>query len=855
MAETLTVLAALIRLQRTLGLGPSFSGRRMAPALLLLAALSASTAAPLTPPAGLQLNLLAPPVRGVDRIESVSFAWKLPASRGVAQQAAAQVVVNETDRGGTTHMVLDTGKIATGQPEHVAAMAAVLRSDASYTWAVRVWGVAGTGTVTAERSPFSAAAAFTTGLLNRSDWTAKWIRGGTQLRKEFTITQPVSRASLFVSACQYYEISLDGLILGDQVLDSPWTNFYTNRSYTSHDITPHLLQPGKHVLGLRVGQGFCTSASHDQWDPNAERSAIVQLQLHGTGPEDQPFQRVVTDETWTGSDGPIRQDSTYYGELYDARKETPGWDRPGFVPAAGSVWKQASTNFTVVAQLSSQAMPPIKRVKEINALTMTKVMISADNGTCGANLAGSSQKPVSLSCAGSTIKSVGFFSYGVPGGDCKKGLTKGNCSSLPTLTESISRVCVGHESCSVACHGKGCTVPSCHGDCSVSTGSGPAKLFTLADPCVGTEKTISMEVTCTVTPPPSIVQQYKYVYDFGQEFAGVVRVTLPPNMPRGANVTLKHAEALAHEPLATQDGSVYMGNLFWANPVDVYLTKGSSTSEVYEPSFTYHGFRYVEMTITGGGALPAEPTVDSVVGINMRTAVTESATLRFGADPHSPGNIIQKLSNNSWWTEAAALMSIPAGAAGRGERNGWTGDAAFGSESECFDFDTGAFFSRYLEQVSDTCGQHGEIGAGVPNQGTTPNGLHMTTGLIDPSWAAVFPVVAYNIWKYHNATPALEYAWPWLQKYMYRLEANYSVSTSTYARWGDWNPAYPAPGRNPQGQGLPFTRTVSHITGAAMVVQNHIEYAEMARVLGKVRLSIDRANIDQYLLISLLILH
>ena len=147
------------------------------------------------------------------------------------------------------------------------------------------------------------------------------------------------------------------------------------------------------------------------------------------------------------------------------------------------------------------------------------------------------------------------------------------------------------------------------------------------------------------------------------------------------------------------------------------------------------------MTVEGG-LLPSEPTVESVVGINLRTAAAESATLRFGDDPNSADNLVQRLSNNSWWTEAAALMSIPAGAAGRGERNGWTGDAAFGSESECFDFDTGAFFSRYLEQVSDSCGEQGEIGAGIPNQGTTPSRLHGTTGTNDPSWAAVFPLVA-----------------------------------------------------------------------------------------------------------------
>ena len=242
------------------------------------------------------------------------------------------------------------------------------------------------------------------------------------------------------------------------------------------------------------------------------------------------------------------------------------------------------------------------------------------------------------------------------------------------------------------------------------------------------------------------------------------------------------------------------------------------------------GFRFAEVTVEGG-RLPAELTVDSVVGVNLRTAAAAAATLRFGPDPHDPDNLVQRLSNNSWWTEAAALMSIPAGAAGRGERNGWTGDAAFASESECFDFATGAFFSRYLDQVSDTCGQHGEIGAGVPNQGTSPSQLHSTSGTNDPSWSAVFPLVAFNVWKYHNGTASVARAWPWLRRYMSLLETNYSISPHTLARWGDWNPAYPEP-RNPQGQGPPFTRTVSHITGAAMVVQNHVELAEMARAMG-----------------------
>jgi alpha-L-rhamnosidase len=150
-----------------------------------------------------------------------------------------------------------------------------------------------------------------------------------------------------------------------------------------------------------------------------------------------------------------------------------------------------------------------------------------------------------------------------------------------------------------------------------------------------------------------------------------------------------------------------------------------------------------------------EPTLASVVGLNLRSSVGEAGALSFGTDSHAPGNLLQRLSNNSWWTEAAALMSIPAGAAARGERNGWSGDAAFGSESECFDFDTGAFFRHYLAMVVDAQAPNGEIGGGVPDQGTSPTTTHHDqVSPFDPSWSAVFPVVAFNVWKYYRSERA-----------------------------------------------------------------------------------------------------
>ena len=178
------------------------------------------------------------------------------------------------------------------------------------------------------------------------------------------------------------------------------------------------------------------------------------------------------------------------------------------------------------------------------------------------------------------------------------------------------------------------------------------------------------------------------------------------------------------------------------------------------------GFRYVEIDF--GGHPHAPPTLETITGIVLRSNVAEAATISLGSDP---SHLAQRVSSNSLWTEAAALMSIPAGAAGRGERNGWTGDAAMGSESELFvrpqdrhcvpsvtvcwpqdaatdfvvgsvcpqDFDTGAFFSRYVEQLLDSQCADGELGNGVPPAGSNTS-LHACGNLDavervkDPNW-------------------------------------------------------------------------------------------------------------------------
>jgi hypothetical protein len=145
--------------------------------------------------------------------------------------------------------------------------------------------------------------------------------------------------------------------------------------------------------------------------------------------------KVVTDSSWTVSDGPIRQDSTYYGELYDANFEQAGWNKPGFVPTAAPTagaragvavpprvanvaprWVPATTNFGVVAHLSSQAMQPITRVHLIKPLTMDVVHI---NGTTPNCQHGDENVPVTAGCTDdATITSVTFAAFGTLRDNC-----------------------------------------------------------------------------------------------------------------------------------------------------------------------------------------------------------------------------------------------------------------------------------------------------------------------------------------------------------------------------------------------------------------------------------------------------
>jgi alpha-L-rhamnosidase len=309
-------------------------------ASMLLLAVAAPAAEPSGPlaPTGLRCEYLENPM-GVD-VKQPRFFWVLEHTGRGQAQTSYQVIVS-TEPGAESGDVWDTGKVATPLSLHVIYGGRSLDSGASYYWKVRTWDKDGS------ESPWSETARFDTGLFNASDWKGVWIGGANQLRKEFSLNGRVKRARAYICGLGYHEFRINGRKVGGHVLDPAWTTYGKRALYVTYDVT-RSLREGANALGVILGNGWYKS-----------RALLLELDVEL---EDGTTMSLVSDPTWKVASGPILEDSIYDGETYDARRETPGWDRPGFDDKA---WAAAETAKAPGGVLSSQMMPAIQVVDTI----------------------------------------------------------------------------------------------------------------------------------------------------------------------------------------------------------------------------------------------------------------------------------------------------------------------------------------------------------------------------------------------------------------------------------------------------------------------------------------------------------
>ena len=196
-------------------------------------------------------------------------------------------------------------------------------------------------------------------------------------------------------------------------------------------------------------------------------------------------------------------------------------------------------------------------------------------------------------------------------------------------------------------------------------GATPTTMSTQAMPPISVQAEI--DAVAMWQPAPGVT-----VFDFGQNFAGFVRLTLPAPVAPGVTITLRHAEVLQHPPYGPRDGSIYVGNLRSAKATDTYTTRGSSEAEVWEPEHTYHGFRYVEAT-----GLP-DPSLESVKGLFIRTGVELSGELAFPASAQP----LNQLAHAVQWGIGSNLMSVISDCPQRDERKGCVRPSFWGHDKQ-----------------------------------------------------------------------------------------------------------------------------------------------------------------------------
>lgn len=310
-------------------------------------------------PIDLRCEYLTNPL-GID-VRQPRFSWVLGDSERGELQSAYQVLVASRPELLAQQQgdEWDSSKVASDNSVQIEYAGKPLESGKAYYWAVRFWDSQG------RVSPYSKPAHFEMGLLSRDEWKGQWIGGGNELRKDFELPEGVVRARVYVAALGYYELHINGRRIGDNVLDPAFTTYPKRVLYSTYDVTPELRQ-GANAIGVMLGGGWATLSIPHGFHGYYSQPALL-LQMNVELANGKQF-TLVSDSSWKATEGPIVSDSVYNGEVYDARRETPGWDRAGFNDSA---WKSAQVMPGTDGAVSAEMMPPIRVVDEMVPRSIT----------------------------------------------------------------------------------------------------------------------------------------------------------------------------------------------------------------------------------------------------------------------------------------------------------------------------------------------------------------------------------------------------------------------------------------------------------------------------------------------------
>jgi len=598
-------------------------GRTAAFALALLVSAAGSTAATLAP-GFLRCESVVDPL--AVEASQPRLSWILESVERDQRQSAYRILVaiSEEALGDDRGDLWDSGKVTGNESLGIEYAGAPLHSGQRCLWKVRVWD--GNN----QPSDWSPPAVWEMGLLRPDDWHGCWINDGRSnptndavlyredpaplFRREFQLLKPVRRARLYLTGLGSYEASLDGQRVGDNLLDPAWTAYDRRVFYSTYDVAAQL-RVGANCLGVTLGNGWWNPLPLRFWGNKNIREHLpvgrprfrAQLEIQFT---DGTSESLASDESWKVADGPVRFNNLYLGEVYDARREVDGWDRPGFNDAS---WRPATRATETVGLLQTQPLPPIRGQESFPAVRVTR-------------------------------------------------------------------------------------------------------------------------------PQPGV-----FIYDLGRNFTGWASIRL--RSAPGTKLVLRYGELLNADgtlnPLtsvagqikgtrAKPDGSRESVGGPGAPPVawqsDTYICRGAS-EENYTPRFTFHAFRYVEIT----GLETALP-LTHVHGLALCSDVADAGSF---ACSHPLLNEIQAMCRRTFRSN---LMGVQSDCPHR-ERFGYGGDIVATSEALMLNFDMENFYAKVAQDFADSARPDGMLTDTAPFVGIQYCGV---------GWAMAHPLLVAQLHRYYE---------------------------------------------------------------------------------------------------------
>jgi alpha-L-rhamnosidase len=290
----------------------------------------------------------------------------------------------------------------------------------------------------------------------------------------------------------------------------------------------------------------------------------------------------------------------------------------------------------------------------------------------------------------------------------------------------------------------------------------------------------------------------RFVFDLGQNMVGWAALNIP--VEKDQTVTLRVAEML------NPDGTMYTANYRSAKTIDFYTAAETGTIS-WQPTFTFHGFRYVELS---GFPEGAKPKADWIKGVVLHSDLPRIGTFE------SSHEKLNQLYSNIIWGQRGNFLDIPTDCPQRDERLGWTGDAQAFAPTALLNYDCHAFFKSWLGSMRDDQFKDGQIPHVIPD---------ILKGAGSPGWMDAATIIPWDVYVSTGDAEVLAENFDMMEKLVawYRTKSKDGL-ISKIGGFGDWLQPY---AKDNKGD------TPKELLGTAFYANSVQILANSAKVLGK----------------------